>query len=157
MIVAHGFSDCGQPEVQDLHVPVLGQKHVFRFEIPVHDSLVVSRGKTRRDLSADLRDLAGREGSRLESLAQRLTLQELHHGEGRALVEAEIMDGEDVRMGECGHRLRFAPEPIDPVGILGEGGCDDLQSDVSLQPGVAGSVDLAHPAGAKEADDLVGS
>ncbi len=138
-------------------MPVAGQKHVFRFEIPVHDSLVVRRGETRRDLSADLRGLAGREGSGREPLAQRLPLQEFHHGEGRALVDAEIMDGEDIRMGERGHCLRFALESIDPVGILGEGGCDDLQSDIALQPGIAGSVDLAHPAGAKEADDLVGT
>jgi hypothetical protein len=58
-------------------------------------------------------------------------------------------------MIERGERPRLALEAREPVVIPGEEIGQDLQRDVPPEPGVAGLVDLSHPAGAKRSDDLV--
>jgi hypothetical protein len=50
---------------------------------------------------------------------QGLALQELRDGVGGVRLPAEIVDGEDVRMGERGHCPRFALEAGQGVAILG--------------------------------------
>jgi hypothetical protein len=65
------------------------------------------------------------------------------------------VDGRDVGVIERRQRLRFAGEPSKPVGITGEGLGQDLQRDVAIELRVAGTVHLAHPAGAEGGENLV--
>src|SRR5258706_846085 len=59
-------------------------------------------------------------------------------------------------MGESGHRLGLPLETREDVRIIREASGKDLDGDVAIEPGVPGAVDLAHAAGAKGLDDLVG-
>src|SRR4029079_7519555 len=43
----------GQPEIEDLHLAISGQRDVSRFEIPVNDSLLVRRFQRVDDLARD--------------------------------------------------------------------------------------------------------
>ena len=103
-------------------------------------------------ISAALRHV-GR--SRREPLAERLPLEELGDGVGDVSLAADVVDGEDVRVGERGERPRLALEPRDPVGVARDGLGEDLDGDLAAETGVAGAVDLSHPAGAEWAEDLV--
>ena len=60
----------------------------------------------------------------------------------------EAVDRRDVRMVERGEDLRLALEAREPLGIARERVGQNLQRDVAVELGVAGPIDLAHPAGA---------
>ena len=50
---------------------------------------------------------------------------------------------------------RFALEPHECVGTLGDGGRQHFDRDVAAEARVLGAVHLAHPAGAERRNDLV--
>ena len=58
-------------------------------------------------------------------------------------------------MRQRGNGSRFALEAGAPIGIIGDVCGQNLHRDVAVQPRIACPKDLAHPAGPKEADDLV--
>ena len=58
-------------------------------------------------------------------------------------------------MVEGSEDLRFAFEAREPVRIGRERVGQNLERDVALQLRVARAIDLAHPAGAEQRDDLV--
>ena len=51
--------------------------------------------------------------------------------------------------------LRFAPEPRQPIRIVGKLRQQHLERHVAVDAAIAGAVDLAHPAAAQQLDDLV--
>lgn len=63
----------------------------------------------------------------------------------------------DVWMIQCGERLRFAREPREPVRIVGEGIRKDFERDIAIEPGVARTKHLSHPADADAGDDFIGA
>ena len=90
-------------------------------------------------------------------MTQRRTVQKLGDGIRGVTVAADVEDRENVGMRERGHRLRFALESRPPIGVTGYGRRQHLDGDVAVEPGVPGSIDLAHAAGAKRGGDLVGT
>ena len=146
-----------QPEVEHLHLARAEQEHVLGLEVAVDDALLVRGGEAARDLERDLDRLAGRQRPVLQPLAERLALQQLHRRVDGALLAAEVVDGEDVRVREGGDRLRLALEAPERVGILGEVPRQDLDRHLALELRVARAEDDAHPALAELRDDLVGS
>ena len=61
----------------------------------------------------------------------------------------------DVRVVQCGERLRLAIETNQPVRIAGKRVRQDLEGNIAAEPGIARSVDDAHAALAQLAEDLV--
>ena len=61
------------------------------------DALVVRRGEALRDLPRVVDRLAHRQRARLQPAAQRLPLEQLRDDVGRAVVDADVVDGQDVR------------------------------------------------------------
>ena len=59
-------------------------------------------------------------------------------------------------MRQRGHGPRFALEAGAPIGIVGDVCGQNLHRDLAVQPRIACAKYLAHPAGPKEADDLIG-
>jgi hypothetical protein len=61
----------------------------------------------------------------------------------------------DVRMIDRGHGQRLAPQALARVrvsrGVCGQ----QLDGDLTIEPRVAGTIDLAHPAGPNRGDDFV--
>ena len=91
-----------------------------------------------------------------EPLPQRLPLEQLSDGVGDALIGTKVVDGEDVRMRQGGHRLRFALEPFERVAVVRQMLGEHLDGDVAVESRVVSPVDFAHSTGADECDDLVG-
>ena len=100
-------------------------------------------------------------GARREAISRSVSpSQQLRDdvGDGRAGVgrlRSHVVDGQDVRVVEGGHGPRLALEPCEPFGVGGQLRGQHLDRDLASQPRVAGAVDLAHPAGPDEAEDLV--
>src|SRR3954452_22379032 len=111
------------------------------------DALRVRGREALGDLSGVLRCALRGERACLERLSQRLSLEQLHDGEVPARGFAEIVNGEDVRVGERGDSEGFALEPRAGIGVGGERWRKDFNGDVAIQLGVAGAVDLAHATG----------
>ena len=73
-----------------------------------------------RDLERVVHRLLLRQRPRVEPAAQRLALEQLRDGVGDAVVRAEVVDREDVRMGQRGDRLGLALEARERVGVGGQ-------------------------------------
>jgi hypothetical protein len=53
--------------------------------------------------------------------------------------------------------LRLQSEPAHPVDVSGKGRRKHFDPNIAFQSGIACAVDLAHPAGADQPDNLIGS
>src|SRR5215471_20292541 len=67
----------------------------------------------------DVADHFGRaprfERTKPKSFRQALTLHIIHGKELLAVMLADLVNGDDVRMPQSGYRLRFAAEPLDAI------------------------------------------
>ena len=115
------------------------------------------RAESARDLERDLDRLPGRQSAATQPRAERLSLQELGDEIGNALVDAHVVDHEDVRMIQLPRHAGLVLEPAQAVGIGGEGRRKHLHGNVPPEPGIAGAIDFSHPSGAERRQDLVGS
>jgi len=145
----------GEAEVEDLHPAVVGEEEVVGLDVAVDDALGVSGGEPVRNCGADLgRPLPAHAGRR-DRAAQALALEQLGDGEAGLAVAAEVVDREDVRVGEPGDRLRLALEALEPVGVLRHRLGQDLDRDLAVEPPVPRAVHLAHAPGAEGLDDFI--
>ena len=118
------------------------------------DSLVVSSGKAAGDFQCVVEGLADGKRSALEARPQGVAFEQLRDDVGCAVVRADIVDGEDVRVvqGAGGARLLLEAAELLAIGdLLGE----NLDRDFALQAGVTGAVDLTHRPRAEQPHDLI--
>ncbi len=113
----------------------------------MHDPLVVGRRQRARDLRAVYQRLLDGESAAPQARFKRLALDEFHH----EVVGADIVQRADVGMVERSHRSGFAFEAV------GERLLRDLDSDLTVQAGIARAEDLAHAALAEQCVDSVRS
>ena len=92
-----------------------------------------------------------------QTFCERLTVDVFHDDERDVLLVADVMDRADIRMAELrdGPRLTLAARA--PRGVVHHAGRQHLDRDVAVQPRIVRPVDLAHPAGAEQAHDFVGT
>ena len=97
--------DRAQAEVEDLDCPSRVTNRFSGFRSRWTMPLLVRGGQPARDLAGELDGLADGQGACVESLAQRLALEQLHDGVGDAACAAEV-----VRSRGCsGARARRRP------------------------------------------------
>jgi hypothetical protein len=72
-----------------------------------------------------------------------------------AVIQAEIVDRQDVGMVQRARRPRFALETGAAAGRLGSLLIEDLDGDIAAQPQIAGAVHFAHSARAQRRKNLV--
>ena len=83
----------------------------------------------------------------LDGVAQILAAQKLHHHEGAMLVVfAEIVNAEDVVVGDVAGHARFGQKARLGFGILAAGLGEDLDRHGAADHGVARAVDVRHAA-----------
>jgi len=120
----------------------------------VDDPLLVRGGQRLGDGHREVPQHLERHATGRDQRIQRLALDQLHREERRRTDLLDGMNGDDVRMVQRGNRVGLALEAAPVVLVVG---LQDLQRDVALQPAVVGAIDLAHPAGAEQGEDLVGA
>jgi hypothetical protein len=146
-----------QAEVEDLDAPVAGDEEVLGLQVAVHDALLVRGGQPLGDLPSVLDRLLRGQRSGGHELPQRLPLEELGDRVVAAPGLAELEDGQDVRVGERGHRLRLPLEPGERIGLGEKPRGQDLDRDVAVELLVTRPKHLAHAASPEGRDDPVGA
>jgi hypothetical protein len=137
----------GQAEVGDLDPAVLGQQHVLRLDVPVHDPGLVRRGQAGQHALDDVERLPGGEPpSLVQELAERTAGHVLHREIQVAAVGPLVVDGHDVRVRQLGHRPGLADEPGREVLVGGQLGVHDLDRDGAVEPGIDAQVHGGHAA-----------
>ena len=152
---AVGLRQLGEAEVEDLDPAVVGHEQVLGLQVPVNDPLLVRRRQPAGDLDRVVGGLAHRQRAAREPRAQRLAFEELRDDVRRTFERTELVDRRDVGVVEPAGGLGFLLEPAQAFGVQRERRGQHLDRDVALQALVARAVDLAHPSGAEEAEDLV--
>ncbi len=146
----------GEAEVADLDRAVVGDQHVFRLDVTVHEPGAVGRGECLKYRQHHLKCLSRLQMTGLaKHLTQRATLDQLHDQEDDVAVLALICDGDDVGAGQPGGGLGLAPEAGDEVLVGGEGRMHGLDRHRTVEPGVEGAVHHSHPAGGDAPGDFV--
>jgi len=150
-----GGRTAGETEVENLHASVAKQKDVVRLEIAVDEPLVVRRGESAGDLHRAVGGSANRQRPLCEAIAERLAVEQFHHGVGAGFVRPDVEDREDVRMRQRRDGLALALEPREAVPVAGKRSGRDFDRHEAIEPWIARFVDFAHPAGADDGHDLV--
>ena len=108
---ARGGGVLGQPEVGQVGVVLrlLGDQHVGRLDVAVHEAAAVRGVERRRDLPDEPHGALGREPAlALDELAQVGALHVAHGEVEDAVGLAGLVDGDDVRVVDRGRELRLA-------------------------------------------------
>ena len=98
--------ELGDAEVCELGHAGLGQQHVLRLDVAVHDALAVRRLQGREHLDAVVHRLTWRERSFLQQVLE-AARHELHHQEVGVAVSVDVEHPQDVGVVEAGHRSGF--------------------------------------------------
>ena len=136
----------GQAEIEELDRPISRDQNVGGLQVAVQDAAIVSGFQCARDLDR----LADRFGCR-DRTAQRRAVDVLEH----EIARPDVVQLADVRMVKGRDRPRFVFESTQAIRVIGHRRGENLHGDCAIKPRVAGFVDLAHPARAKERDDFV--
>ncbi len=94
-------------------------------------------------------------GFALEHRAERFAVDEFHDEIGLAVVVADEIDLDDVRIVERRHAARFAQETLLHALIVRERIGEHLDRDVAIQRCFVAFVDHAHATAAEFGDDVV--
>ena len=110
-----------------------------------------------RDLDRDAQEIAGRERSLVDAGREVLAVQVLHDEKVDAVLVADIVKDADVGVIEAGSRAGLPLEAGADFGICGKLFGEHFDRDRAVEAAVLGEVDLAHPARAERAENLVGA
>jgi hypothetical protein len=96
------------------------------------------------DLDAVVDSLGNRHGPAVQPLAERLSLQQFEDGVVDAILGADIVQGEHVRVAEAGDDTCLLLETLQSVGIAPTATGQNLDRDRAAEAGIDGAVYLAH-------------
>ena len=88
-------------------------------------------------------------------MLERLSVKVLHGDEGVAGIFADVVDGADVGVVQCGSGLGFAAEAGEGLGIFGDVVRKKLEGHEAVQAGVFRFVNDAHATAAKFFEDTI--
>ncbi len=145
-----------RPKSADLHLDLPRDQDVLGLDVAVNDPLVV--GVLERE--GDLPDHAEGDGQVRRPLAREVVaevppLDVFEDHVSLAVVLAELVDVDDVRVVQFRDGLGLGLEPLQGGGVGRELVAEQLQRDFPLERELAGEVDLPHAAGAEPAEELV--
>ena len=86
-------------------------------------------------------------------MLQGLAVEKLHGDEGLAIFFADVVNGADVGMVQCGSGLGFALKAGERLRVAGNFIGKELEGDETMKPRVFGFVDDAHAAAAQFLDE----
>src|SRR5215469_5165601 len=90
--------ELGQTEVESFYSAVASDKQVLGFEVAMRNPLLMNSGEAICDLARIVEGLTSRQRSFAQNIAQRCALQQLIHHVWGAILNADIVDRQDVRV-----------------------------------------------------------
>jgi hypothetical protein len=143
-----GRGEARKAEVEHLHAPALGQHHVPRLDVAVHDAVLVGVGERLGHLLRDRQRLLGCERPLAQALGERPAPHVLHRDVRRLrparIRLAHVVDHGDVRVRERRGHARLAHESGRRLPVAGGRRRESLERDQPVQSRVLGEPDLAH-------------
>src|SRR5262249_34413177 len=91
---------------------------VAGLEITMRDALAVRLIESVGDLNGVSKRFVERQRSFCKPRSESLTLQKLHHEVVRTVLITDVVKHADIRMIECGDRLRLTLEPALQVRVF---------------------------------------
>ena len=116
-----------------------------RLQIAVNDPREMRAGERRRDLAPEAEHVRDRQRPPGDPVGERFAFEELEDEVLDSVRAADVVEGADVRMVDLRDRFRLALEARAPVDVSGEGGRQDFDGDVAIEPRVARAVDRPIP------------
>src|SRR5205814_670941 len=83
------------------------QHHVTGLQIAMHHVVSMCRIESVRDLNPDLQRLVDRQRAFLQPVGERLTVEQLHHEERRAVVLSYVVERADMRVRQLRDGSRY--------------------------------------------------
>ena len=90
----------GDAEIENLHAPVGRDEQVVGLQVAVDDALVVRGGEPVGNLTRVVDGFAWRQRAVLQAGAERFALEQFRDDVGRAVMGADVVNGQDVRVVE---------------------------------------------------------
>jgi hypothetical protein len=147
----------GQTEVEHLHGAIRPDADVGRFEVPVHDAVVVREAQRVGDAARDAQGAGEWNRPAAAAVGEGLALDQFHDHSRAALPGFDAEDRRDARVIERREDERFTLEPAGQVGVARVFDEQHLDGDMALQLRVERAVHLAHAARAEHALHFVGT
>ena len=145
-----------QTEVDQLHFAVVGDQHVLRFEVAVHQAGPVGGAQPAEQRAEHGHDRVRRHRAAFsQQFPQGPALDEFHHQVGVRRVVVAVVHGDQPGVLEACHRAGFPPEPGQELVVAGIAGIHHLQRDRPFQPHVETAVDRRHSAGRDPGIDAI--
>ena len=146
----------GNSKIGDLDLALARHEHVAGLDVPMYEPARVRGGDGPRDLGGQACGLfRGQRTAPPDDGRQVLAVYELHDDERAGGIGAVVVDRHDARVIERRGGLRFLAKAGKKVGIPSVFGAQDLDRDITLQLGVARTVDRRHAALAEQFDQSV--
>ena len=139
-----------QPKVEHLDRAVPRELDVRRLEIAVNDAVLMRRLQRLRDLLRDRQGLREGQAPSGHPIGQCLTLDEFKDQRAHTTGFFQAVDRADAWVVQRGQQAGLALEPREAVGVCGERRRQHFEGDLAPELGVAGAIDLPHPARAQE-------
>jgi len=121
----------------------------------MRDAFFVCGGETERHLPAEVQRPGQGKRAVGELFTERMAFQPLDHGIRDSVLVAEVVDRQNVRMGQRGNRARLSLEARAILGTRAGHARQDLDGHVAPKHQVACPIDFAHAAGAHGGDHFV--
>jgi hypothetical protein len=151
----------GNPEVREVAVHARFTRldqDIRRLDVPVHDSGGVCGIQRPCDLPHDLDGTLGRELTRrCHGFGEIVTLDQPHVEIESAVDLAEVVDGDDVGLGQPSSASALLEEALAKLLVRDELDAEPLECHGPLAACVVRPVDLAHTAPADQFPQLVGA
>ena len=152
-----GGVEAGDAEVGDADAVVVADQQVVGLDVAVDEAGGVGRHEAAAGLHEHAQDLLPAARGLVEPAPHGAAGDEFHGDEDLTGVHADVVDGDDVGVGEAGEGLGLAQE--EGLAVAGAVAVDlavhELDGDLAIELGVVGGVDDAHAAGAELVDDEV--
>src|SRR5687767_7569842 len=95
----------------------------------MHDSRRVCGNQRRRDLTCNVEHFDELQRSLAQTLSQRQSVDKLSRDVNALVYATNFVDGQNVRMVECGCGLRFVNETLDAALLRGDFIGEELKGD----------------------------
>jgi len=136
-------------------VPAFGDENVRRLDVAVDNTLGVRRIEGLGNLNRQVEQHIGFHRLSADPMFQGGPFHQLHGDKRLPVLLANIVNGANVRVVQCGGRLRFAFETRQRLRIAGHAFRKKFQRYEAVQPGVFGLIDHAHSAAAQSLHNAV--
>ena len=141
--------ELGQSEVQHFHLATRSHEKIGGFDVAMDNALRVGRVQRVGDLNSELHHLLHLQRPTLDAMLQGFAFEQFHGDERLAILLADVVNGADVGMIKRRSGLRLALETDEGLRIPGHFLRQELEGNETMQPGIFGFIDHAHPATAE--------